>query len=61
MKTEAVRIHETGGADKMRREEITLSSPAADEALVRHEAIGVNLMMSITEPVYTPSLAGVWA
>ena len=44
MKTEAVRIHETGGADKMRREEITLSSPAADEALVRHEAIGVNFI-----------------
>ena len=38
MKTEAIRIHETDGADKMWREEITLPSPAADEALVRHEA-----------------------
>ena len=42
MKTEAIRIHETGAADKMLWEEISLPQLQADEVLVRNEAIGLN-------------------
>lgn len=44
MKTEAIRIHETGGADMMRRETIELPPPGAGEVLVCNRAIGVNFI-----------------
>jgi NADPH2:quinone reductase len=40
----AVRIHETGGPEVLRYEEVEVASPAAGEALVRHHAIGVNFI-----------------
>ena len=38
----AIRIHQVGGPEVMRLEEVELASPGAGEARVRHEAIGVN-------------------
>lgn len=40
----AVRIHETGGPEVMKLEEVEVGSPGAGEALVRHTAIGVNFI-----------------
>ena len=38
----AIRIHETGGPEKMVWEEVPLPSPKPGEALVRHKAVGLN-------------------
>src|SRR4051794_22523742 len=38
----AIRIHETGGADKLRLEEVPVPSPRAGEVRFRVEAAGVN-------------------
>ena len=38
----AIRIHETGGPEVMRWEEIELSPPGAGEVRIRHTAIGLN-------------------
>ncbi|MCC6888903.1 MAG: quinone oxidoreductase [Hyphomicrobiales bacterium] len=40
--SKAIRIHEIGGPEVLRLEEITLGAPAPGEARVRHHAIGVN-------------------
>ena len=40
----AIRIHSTGGPEVLRWEEVDAGAPAASEALVRHSAIGVNLI-----------------
>ena len=40
----AVRIHETGGPEVLRLEEITLEAPPMGTARVRHTAIGVNFI-----------------
>lgn len=40
----AIRVHETGGPEVMRLEEIPDPQPAADQVLVRIEAIGVNFI-----------------
>src|SRR3954464_13780381 len=40
----AIRIHETGGPEVMRLEDIDASAPAPDEVQVRHTAIGVNFI-----------------
>ena len=40
--TKAIRIHENGGPEVMRWEDIELPAPAAGEARVRHTAIAVN-------------------
>jgi NADPH2:quinone reductase len=42
--THAIRIHETGGPDKMVWEDIPLPSPKPGEALVRHKAVGLNFI-----------------
>jgi NADPH2:quinone reductase len=42
MKTKAIRIHKTGGAEVLAYEEMELGEPAAGEALIRHHAIGLN-------------------
>ena len=44
MKTKAIRIHETGGTDKMRWETVALPPLAADEVLVRVSAAGLNFI-----------------
>ncbi|MFZ4534870.1 quinone oxidoreductase family protein [Propionivibrio sp.] len=38
----AIRIHQTGGPEVMRWEEVAAGDPAPDEARVRHEAVGLN-------------------
>lgn len=38
----AVRVHEVGGPEVMRYEEVAVGSPGPGEALVRHSAIGLN-------------------
>lgn len=38
----AIRIHETGGPDVLRLEEITLPAPGPGEVRIRHTAIGLN-------------------
>ncbi|MGA8892013.1 MAG: quinone oxidoreductase [Anaeromyxobacteraceae bacterium] len=40
----AIRIHETGGPEVLRLEEVALPAPAAGHARVRHSAIGVNFI-----------------
>ncbi|MFE0175369.1 quinone oxidoreductase family protein [Streptomyces sp. NPDC059002] len=38
----AIRFHETGGPDVLRREPITVGDPGPGEVRVRHEAVGLN-------------------
>lgn len=38
----AVRVHEYGGPDKLRYEDVDIGEPGPGEALVRHAAIGLN-------------------
>ncbi len=40
----AIRIHETGGPEVMRLEDIDVGAPAAGEVQIRHTAIGVNFI-----------------
>lgn len=40
----AIRIHETGGPEQMRLEEVPLPAPGLGEVRVKHEAIGVNFI-----------------
>jgi NADPH2:quinone reductase len=40
--TRAIRIHETGGPEVLRWEEVPLASPAAGEVLLRQTAVGLN-------------------
>ncbi len=44
MKTRAIRIHEFGGPDVLRFEEVDLPEPAAGEARIRHKAVGLNFI-----------------
>jgi len=44
MKTNAVRIHEYGGPEVLKWEEIELAEPGEGEARIRHTAIGLNLI-----------------
>ncbi|MEU1438254.1 quinone oxidoreductase [Streptomyces sp. NPDC005786] len=38
----AIRFHETGGPDVLRREHVTVGDPGPGEVRVRHEAVGLN-------------------
>ena len=40
----AIRIHENGGAEVLRYEEVAVPSPGPEEALVKVEAVGVNFI-----------------
>jgi NADPH2:quinone reductase len=40
----AIRVHETGGTDVLRYDEVEVGAPAPDELQVRHTAIGVNFI-----------------
>ena len=40
----AVRIHQTGGPEVLKYEEIAAPEPGPDEALIRHKAIGINFI-----------------
>jgi NADPH2:quinone reductase len=43
-KTQAIRIHETGGPEVMRFEEIDLAPPGPGQVRLRHTAIGLNFI-----------------
>ncbi|HEX6735766.1 MAG TPA: quinone oxidoreductase [Azonexus sp.] len=40
----AIRIHQTGGPEVLRWEEVAVPAPAAGEATVRHHAVGLNFI-----------------
>ena len=40
----AIRIHQTGGPEVLRWEEVDVPAPAAGEATVRHHAVGLNFI-----------------
>ena len=40
----AIRIHETGGPEKMRWEEVQVANPGPGEVLVRNTAVGLNFI-----------------
>lgn len=40
----AIRIHQTGGPEVMRWEEVAVNDPAAGEARIRHAAVGLNFI-----------------
>jgi NADPH2:quinone reductase len=42
--TKAIRIHETGGPEVLRFEDVEVGNPGAGQARVRHTAIGVNFL-----------------
>lgn len=42
--THALRFHATGGPDVLRWDRVDVPAPGADEALLRHTAIGVNFL-----------------
>lgn len=44
MKTRAIRIHEYGGPEVLRFEEVELPDPGPGEARIRHTAIGLNFI-----------------
>jgi len=44
MKTHAIRIHEFGGPEVLRYEEVDLPDPGPGEARIRHTAIGLNFI-----------------
>jgi NADPH:quinone reductase-like Zn-dependent oxidoreductase len=64
--THAIRIHETGGPEKMLWEEVEVGAPGEGEVRLRHTAVGLNFIdvyhrtglyplpqMSTTAPVST--------
>ena len=40
----AIRVHENGGPDVMKLEDVDVPPPAAGEVTIRHEAIGINFI-----------------
>jgi len=42
--THAIRIHETGGPEVLRWDEVEVGAPGPGEARVRHAAIGLNFI-----------------
>jgi NADPH2:quinone reductase len=40
----AIRVHQTGGPDVLRWEDVTVGEPGAGEARVRHTAVGLNFV-----------------
>jgi len=44
MNTHAIRIHDYGGPDVLKWEEVDLPDPAEGEARIRHTAVGLNLI-----------------
>ena len=40
--TQAIRIHSTGGPEVMQWDEVPTPEPGANEALIKHEAVGLN-------------------
>lgn len=40
----AIRVHQTGGPEVMKYEQIEIGEPGPGEAKVRHEAVGLNFI-----------------
>ncbi|MBV9813449.1 MAG: quinone oxidoreductase, partial [Acetobacteraceae bacterium] len=40
--TKAIRVHQPGGPEAMRWEDVPTPEPGAGEALVKHDAVGLN-------------------
>ncbi|OYX74366.1 MAG: quinone oxidoreductase [Rhizobiales bacterium 32-66-11] len=64
----AIRVHEAGGPDVLRLEDVEVAAPGAGEVLLKHTAIGVNLVdtyhRSVTSRQYAiprPVILGVEA
>ena len=61
-KTHAITIHEFGGPDVLRWEQVDLHQPGPGEALVRHTAIGLNFIDTYHRtglyPVHLPTALG---
>lgn len=59
----AIRVHEYGGVDTLRYDDVPVPHPGADEALVRIEAAGVNFIDTYQRsglyPVALPAILGV--
>jgi len=60
--TRAIRIHEFGGPDVLRWEEVDLPAPSANQAQLQHTAIGLNLIDTYQRtglyPVELPAVLG---
>ena len=54
----AIRVHETGGPDVMKWEEVEVGAPGAGEARVRHTAIGLNFIDTYFRSGLYPAPAG---
>lgn len=61
--TSAIRIHETGGPEVLKWEEVTVGEPGPGEVRLRHTAVGLNYIdvyfrtgMYPAEPPFTPGL-----
>lgn len=61
----AIRVHETGGPEVMRLEDVTVPKPGKGEVLVEHKAIGLNFIdvyfrtgLYPAEPPFTPGGEG---
>ncbi len=61
--TSAIRIHETGGPEVLKWEEVTVGEPGPGEVRVRHTAVGLNYIdvyfrtgMYPAKPPFTPGL-----
>jgi NADPH2:quinone reductase len=51
----AIRVHETGGPDKLCWEEVDIAQPGVGDALIRHTAIGLNFIdIYFREGAYPP-------
>ncbi|MFG1421682.1 quinone oxidoreductase family protein [Roseixanthobacter liquoris] len=66
--SKAIRVHEAGGPEVLRLEDVPLAAPGAGEVLLKHTAIGVNLVdtyhRSVTSGQYLiprPAVLGVEA
>ena len=62
----AIRVHETGGPEVLRWEEVAVGAPGPGEALVRHTAVGLNFieiyirtgLYPAAQLPYTPGMEG---
>jgi NADPH:quinone reductase len=65
MRCHAIRIHETGGPEKLRWEEVEVGEPAAGQVLLRQTAVGLNYIdtyhRSGLYPIARPSSLGLEA
>ena len=54
----AIRVHETGGPDVLRYEDVETPAPGKGEALIRHTAIGLNFIDTYFRTGLYPAPAG---